>query len=343
MSIFKTYDEKDTMGIFSHLYYPLQKKKPNSLKKKRIIVIAGPTGVGKTKLSIEIAKVIGGEIISIDSMQVYRHMDIGTAKATKEEQKEVPHHMIDIKDVKDEYNVVAFYHESHRILKDIIKRKKVPIAVGGSGFYMHTFLYGPPLGPASRPEVRENLEKQMERLGPEILYEQLQMLDPEYAKTISENDKYKIIRALEIITILRKPVSSLEKPSKLPSDDYDFRCWFLNMPKEKLYISIDLRCEEMIKKGLIEEVKELKKIGLKQNISASQAIGYRQCLKYLENEADEKAKEEFIWAFKKASKNYVKRQLTWFKKEKIFRWLDIDKLGLDRTMEYILQDYEQGD
>ncbi|HEV7736735.1 MAG TPA: tRNA (adenosine(37)-N6)-dimethylallyltransferase MiaA, partial [Chlamydiales bacterium] len=157
-------------------------------KKKRVIVIAGPTACGKTRLSLELAAVIGGEIVSADSMQIYRGMDIGTAKATPEEQALIAHHLIDTRDIDEAFNVSLFYDESQGALRQIFDRDNIPIVAGGSGFYIHSLLYGPPVGPPSAPDVRDQLDCQMRAMGPEVLYERLQILDPVYAATIGEHD-----------------------------------------------------------------------------------------------------------------------------------------------------------
>jgi tRNA dimethylallyltransferase len=205
---------------------PQKQKIPDQQKKKRVLVIAGPTAAGKTQLSLSLAQAIGGEILSADSCQVYRGMDIGTAKASPEERALIAHHLIDICDFSTHYNVAEFYKEAQSSFQEITARDNVPIVVGGSGFYIHALLYGPPHGPSSIPEVREQLERQMRDLGAEVLYERLQMLDPEYASTISEHDRHKIIRALEIMALSERRVSDFPKPAKLQEQDYDFRCWF---------------------------------------------------------------------------------------------------------------------
>lgn len=322
---------------------PQKKKIPQPGRKKRVLVIAGPTGAGKTALSLSLAAALGGEIISADSMQVYRGMDIGTAKALPEERASITHHLIDICDINSIFNVAEFYKHVQEAFKEIIVRENVPIVVGGSGFYIHALLYGPPQGPPSNPEVREQLEKQMNDLGPEVLYERLQMFDPHYAATISEFDRHKIIRALEIMALSEKRVSDFPKPDKLQEQDYDFRCWFLYYPKERLYARIEKRCEEMIQKGLLDEVKALEKLGLRNNPTASQAIGYRQALEFLSTPQSDEDRQNFVAAFKKASRQYSKRQFTWFRKEPLFRWLNIDEHPLERLKELILQDFEQGD
>jgi tRNA dimethylallyltransferase len=312
-------------------------------KKKRVLIIAGPTAAGKTKLSLSLAAALGGEIISADSMQVYRGMDIGTAKATPEERASIAHHLIDICDLDTVFNVAEFYKETQESFREIISRENVPIVVGGSGFYIHALLYGPPAGPPSNPEVREQLERQMHDLGPEILYERLQIFDPNYAATISEFDRHKIIRGLEIMALSEKRVSDFAKPNKLQEQEYDFRCWFLYYPRERLYARIEKRCDEMVENGLIEEVKELEKKGLRLNPSASQAIGYRQALDFLSTAQTREDRQDFMQKFKKASRHYAKRQFTWFRKEPLFRWLNIEEHPIERLKELILQDFEQGD
>lgn len=338
MIIFKTEKINDSIDEY---YLPFRKKINLDTKKKKVIVIAGPTGVGKTNLSIDISEILGGEIISADSMQIYKNMDIGTAKADKEQQRKVHHHLIDLKDITETFNVSDYYRSSHAACRQILLKGKVPIVVGGSGFYIHSFLYGPPMGPPSNLEIRKKLEDQLNQIGPEALYERLEILDPEYAKTITQRDKHKIVRALEIITITRQKVSEIPLPDTYQTPIYNYRLWFLYQPKEILYERVNERCEEMIQKGFIEEVKNLEKMGIRNNYSASQAIGYRQCLKYLQSNQTDDDRIKFIDDFKKASRKYVKRQFTWFKKEPNFRWLNLNELGIEKVKEFILQDYEQ--
>lgn len=305
-------------------------------------MISGPTAAGKTKLSLSLAQAVGGEIISADSMQVYRGMDIGTAKATPEERALIAHHLIDIRNPNEPFNVAEFYRLSQEALQEILSRENVPIIVGGSGFYIHTLLYGPPMGPPSIREVRAQLEKQMHDLGPDVLYERLQMLDPLYASTISEKDRHKIIRALEIMALSEKLVSEFPKQGDPADQPYDFRCWFLYYPRERLYSRIDMRCDDMIQKGLLQEVRDLIPKGLKDNPSAAQAIGYRQALEFLDSAQTGEDMEHFVSQFKRASRHFSKRQFTWFRKEPLFRWLNLDEHPLEQLKELILQDFEQG-
>jgi len=334
-----TFESQELQSILNPFAVPLKQKLPQGQRKKRVIVLAGPTGVGKTQVSLMIARAIGGEIVSADSMQVYRGMDLGTAKVKVEEMGGIRHHLIDSRDLDETFNVVDFYHEASQAFHEIFARDHVPIVVGGTGFYMHALIYGPPKGPASVPEVREKLEAEMFHSGPLALYERLKTLDPEYAKTITFRDRQKIIRALEIISLTHQKVSYFEKSVEI-SKEYDFRCWFLYMPKETLYPRLEKRCDQMIAEGFLEEVKKLDHLGIRDNSSASQAIGYRQCLDFLSSPRSADDWAHFIESFKQASRRYAKRQFTWFRKEPLFRWLNIDQVGLDHAIEAIIQDYE---
>jgi tRNA dimethylallyltransferase len=305
-------------------------------------MIAGPTASGKTQLSLELAGILGAEIVSADSAQVYRGMNIGTAKATLEERAQFPHHLIDVRDIDEPFNVAEFYKLCQASFRGIFARESVPIVVGGSGFYVHTLLYGPPVAPPSQPDVRDRLDAQMREMGPGVLYERLQMLDPVYAATISENDRHKIVRALEIIALTDCKVSDFPKPSKELDQEYDFRCWFVYYPRDVLYKRIEQRCEEMLKGGFLEEVAELDRKGIRINSSASQAIGYRQALHYLQSPKSNADYLAFISDFKKASRQYAKRQFTWFRKEPLFRWINLEEYSQEQIRELILQDFEQG-
>lgn len=309
--------------------------------RKKALVIAGPTATGKTDISLQLAKALGGEVISADSMQVYKKMDIGTAKATLKQREEVPHHLIDIRDLHQSFNVVEFYQAATAAMDNIFARNKVPIIVGGTGFYIHTMLYGPPLGPPANQHVRRRLEEDMEKFGAEPLYEKLKEVDPVYAAKITSNDRHKIIRALEIITLTHKRVTDFLRTSNEESQrNINFRCWFIYYSKALLYPRIEERCDEMIGKGFIDEVKALQQAGLMENLSASQAIGYKQALEFLNSNQTELDRQEFILAFKKASKRYAKRQFTWFRKSPEFRWVDLEAYERSRIIELIIHDFE---
>lgn len=307
--------------------------------KQRVIVLAGPTAVGKTAFSLDLAKKIGGEIISADSMQVYRGMNIGTAKVSQKEAEEVPHYLIDIREVNDPFNVVDFYYEARLACKQIFARNRVPIIVGGTGFYIHSALYGPPSGPPSIPELRQFLEAELEEIGIEAMFEKLKSLDPDYAATITKNDRQKVIRGLEIIRLTGEKVSSLSWKERGQPQNYDFRCWFLNRPKEVLYERINKRCEKILEQGFLDEVRWLEKEGIRENPSAAQAIGYRQALDFLKTEQTPADYEFFLNKFKRDSRHYAKRQLTWFRREQVFRWLDLELHDYEVALEMVIQDY----
>lgn len=334
--------EEEVKRIIFNFALETQRKVPEQLisKRQRVIVISGPTSCGKSALAMSLCKAIGGEIISADSMQVYRGMDIGTAKATIQERMEVPHHLIDVRDIYENFNVVDFYFEARTAIQQILERKNIPIVVGGSGFYLHALLYGPPSGPPSLPELRQYLEEEIELVGSEALYLRVQQMDPEYAKTITKHDKQKIVRALEIMTITKKKVSKHSWKGRRKPQNYDFHCWFLHRPKPVLYERIEERCDVMLADGLIAEVEKLMDMGLLQNHSASQAIGYRQVLDFLATPKTEADYAAFVSRFKQATRHYAKRQHTWFKKEPLFRWLDIDLHDPEIVMDMIIKDYE---
>ncbi len=335
-----TAESKELQIITTDFTLPERKKVPPAEKKPKVIVISGPTAVGKTKLSLLIAHAIGGEIVSADSMQIYRGMDIGTAKITLNDRESIPHYLIDIRDISEKFSVVDFYFEAHKAIQEILSKGAVPIIVGGTGFYIRALIYGPPSGPPSIAHVRDKLESEMLEKGAIPMYEKLKKVDPDYAQTITPNDKQKIIRALEIISLTDRKVSHFSKQISSEMMSYDFRCWFLFRSKELLYPSIEKRCDNMIEQGLLKEVETLEKEGLGKNSTASQAIGYRQCLDYLSSPKTEEDWNRFLVAFKQASRRYAKRQFTWFRREPLFRWLDMGKISFENAAELIIQDYE---
>jgi len=267
-------------------------------------------------------------------------MDIGTAKASLEERSKVPHFLIDNRNIDQPYNVAQFYEESHRCLRQIHLGGAVPIVVGGTGFYIRAFIYGPPSGPPSVPEVRLRIEHELEQLGPVALYDKLKMLDPEYAAKITAFDRHKIVRGLEIISITGLKVTEFTSSSPEQTENYDFRCWFLFRPLEELYQVIEKRCDDMINRGLLEEVKSLDNKGIRANTSASQAIGYRQCLEFLDSPQTKEDWEKCVREFKKASRHYARRQFTWFRKEPLFRWLNMSEMTMEAAAEMIAHDFE---
>lgn len=324
-------------------FLPLKKKNlpDQDFKKDKVLLIAGPTAVGKTELSLALAKLVGGEIVSADSMQVYRGMNIGTAKVSAAERAEVPHHLIDIRHVRESFNVVDFYYAAKGAIRSITARNRVPIIVGGSGFYFRALLHGPPKGPPPQYELRAELEKELERLGLEQMYERLQEVDPDYASTITCNDRVKIIRALEIITVTGKKVSSISWSREEEMSDYDYRAWFCYRPRPVLNGRINARCDAMLSQGLVDEVKRLDAEGIRDNPSAAQAIGYRQCLEYLLGPQRPDEFAAFAERLKTATRQYAKRQFTWFRKEPLFRWLNIEAHDQEIALDILLKDFRR--
>lgn len=337
-----TIEEKAVQAFSGAFTLPERSPPPLPDLRPKVIILSGPTAVGKTQLSLIIAQALGGEIISADSMQVYKGMDIGTAKVSSDQRVLVPHHLIDIREISEKFNVVDFYFEAHQAIQKVLSRGAVPIVIGGTGFYIRALIYGPPSGPPSIANVRDRLEKEMLDKGSELMFEKLKKMDPEYAITITQNDKQKIIRGLEIIALTDKKVSYFSKQASSDTQSYNFRCWFLCKSKELLYPSIEQRCDHMLEQGLLEEVKALADQGLCKNLTASQAIGYRQCLDYLSTEQTPADWQRFLIQFKQASRRYAKRQFTWFRKEPLFRWLDMGVISSKHAEEIIIQDYEVG-
>ena len=303
-----------------------------------IVVISGPTGVGKTRLALLLASIIPAEIVSADSMQVYRGMDIGTAKATLAERQVVPHHLVDICEVSERFNVFEFYHAAQRACAEIHEKGKIPIVCGGAGFYLHALLYGPPAGPSPDPELRRALESELELLGADVLYRKLEQADPVYAAMISVNDRHKIVRGLEIIHLTGQRVSDLSWQNRASPTDHQFLCWFLHMPREILYPLLDQRCDRMIAEGLIEEVARLDRLGLRSNHSAAQSIGYRHTLEFLDSAGSPGDFEEYVHRLRRDTHRYAKRQFTWFRKEPLFRWINVSDADYELLADQMAQE-----
>lgn len=282
------------------------------------LVLFGPTAVGKTKLAIELAKKLNGEIISADSMQVYRGMNIGTAKPTLEERQGIPHHLIDIRNPDESWTVSDFVEQTNKLTDEIIRRDGVPIVVGGTGLYLWALLEGFsfPITPADK-DLRAQLEK--EQLS--TLYARLSTIDPEAAKKIHPNDKKRIIRALEVYELTGKPISELQKRTKnsphLSVGNYTLIG--IELPREELYARIEERVDSMIEKGLIEEVKGLLAKGYSKELLSFQALGYKEMVEYLDGKW---TKEQMIEELKKRSRHFARRQMTWFRRFKNVKWFD---------------------
>lgn len=293
------------------------------IQQEKVVVIIGPTAVGKTKLSIDMAKAFDGEIISGDSMQVYRDMDIGTAKVTKEEMEGIPHYMIDIRDPDEAFSAAEFQQLVRMHIHDISKRGKLPIIVGGTGLYIQSALYDYQFSESPGDEAyREGLERLAETDGVETVYDMLKHADPQSAERIHPNNVRRVIRALEILHTTGKTMSeTLEGQKQILL--YDAAIVGLTMERDKLYKRINQRVDLMMEQGLLEEVKSLYEQGLR-HCQSIQAIGYKELYAYFEGTT---TLEEAVEALKTNSRRYAKRQLTWFRNKMDVTWFDMTDGG----------------
>ena len=296
--------------------------------KQPLIIIAGPTAVGKTALSVALAKRISGEIVSADSMQVYRGMDIGTAKVTKEETCGVPHHLIDVLDPKDPFNVMTFRSMVKDAVRGIASRGNVPVLVGGTGFYIQSVLYDVQFEEdASSEELRKELEQEADVLGAEKMHERLRALDPDAAEAIHPNNIKRVVRALEYCLSTGRKISVHNREQRERTSPYSFLFYVLTMDREALYQRIDLRVDQMMEQGLLAEVKRLRDEGVTSDMVSMQGLGYRQIFDYLEGIA---TLDEAVERIKRETRHFAKRQLTWFRREPDARWINVSEYGGDR-------------
>lgn len=303
---------------------------------RKLIVIAGPTASGKTGISVKLAQNIGGEIVSADSMQIYRHMDIGSAKITEEEKRNIPHHMIDIADPLENYDVVRYKEDAKAVIEDIYSRDKIPVMAGGTGMYIDAVIrnisYG---GFTGDPKLREELKEISLEKGNEYLHNILKKEDPEAASNIHMNNVKRVIRALEVTRSLGIPFSSMQREEKSLTDEYRVYYYYLNMDRQKLYERINQRVDIMMEKGLEWEVKKLISMGLTENHQSMQGIGYKEMIPYFRGEIGLSEAAELI---RQHSRNYAKRQLTWFKNDGAAVELSLDTMSAPSVVEYITAD-----
>ena len=287
--------------------------------KNQVIVICGPTASGKTRLGIELAKKIDGEIVSCDSMQIYKDMTIGTAKPTEEERSEAVHHLVDFVLPSERYSVAEYKKDAENTIEQIIEKNKKPIIVGGTGLYLNSLVYG-----IDYPNIvtdlnyRQELEEKVNKEGLESLYKEATKIDSKAIEKISPNDKKRILRILEIYHSTGKTKTEIEADSRKNGPKFDYKIFVLNMDREKLYDRINRRVDLMIENGLIEEVKTLIE-KYKEFPTAMQGLGYKEVVEYLENKT---TKDEMIDKIKQETRRYAKRQITWFKSYKDAIWLD---------------------
>ena len=305
-------------------------------QKPKILFLIGPTAVGKTALSLKLARKINAQIISLDSMQVYQGIDILSSKPGLKPRQEIKHHLIDILSPDKEFDAACYRRLAVRAIKDIHQKGKIPLFVGGTGLYLKVLLEGIFTGASKDEDLRQELYREAETSGSEYLHQKLKEVDEESAARIHPHDTKRIIRALEVHKLTGKPISELRKKRKGLEDKYEIAVFGLNKDREILYKSIDQRVDEMFERGLVDEVKKLLSGSL--SLTCKQAIGIREIRDYLEGKHD---LEQAKGLLKKNTRNYAKRQLTWFRKDKKIIWLDADdKQIINRMTRYILSEKE---
>lgn len=308
------------------------------MDRKPLIILAGPTAVGKTSLSIRLAKETGGEIISADSMQVYRHMDIGSAKITKEEMEGVPHYLVNVLEPEEEFNVVRFQQMAKEAAERIWKKGKIPLVVGGTGFYIQALLYDIDF---TENDGDESYRRQLERKasdeeGASELYEILKTVDPKAAQEIHPRNIKRIIRALEFYHQTGKKISEHNETQRQRESPYNYAYFVLTDERSRLYERIDRRVDLMMEQGLLDEVRYLKERGVRKDSTAMQGLGYKELYAYLEGEYP---LDEAVRIIKRDTRHFAKRQLTWFKRERDVIWADKSVIGQE---EENLADYMLG-
>lgn len=300
--------------------------------KEDLLVIVGPTAVGKTKLSIELARQFCGEIISGDSMQVYCHMDIGTAKASPAERAEVPHHLIDFLDPASSFSVEEFQQLTRKKITQIQERNRLPMLVGGTGLYIQAVTHGYRFpGVEADPDFRQAMNDLAEREGNEALLEKLRKVDPEAAARLHPNNRRRVIRALEVIHTTGQPFSQLV--SKENQSPYHLLWIGLTMPREMLYQRIEERVEQMVADGLVDEVARLREMGYNRELQSMQALGYKEIMDYLDGDL---SLEEAIDQMKQGTRKYAKRQLSWFRRLKEINWFDVTNPEIGKEIQQLV-------
>jgi tRNA dimethylallyltransferase len=301
---------------------------------KKVIIIVGPTAVGKTKLSLQIAQQVDCEIISADSRQVYKLMDIGTAKPNPSERQQAKHHFIDIKFPDEYYSAGMFGKEARQVINKLCDNGKLPLVVGGSGLYIRALVDGFFDEPIADAEVKRILKERVRQEGLQALYEQLNEVDPQLASQLHPNDTQRILRGLEVWQITGKPLSFFQQQ---PLDKADFESIFigLTMERDRLYQKIEQRVEEMMMSGFAEEVVQLEEKGYSPELSSLQTVGYKEMFKYLKGQL---SLEETVTLIKQKTRQYAKRQLTWFRSDKRICWFDVtDESVLTRIIDFVQQ------
>ena len=297
------------------------------MKKKPLIILTGPTAVGKTKASIGLAKAVDGEIISADSMQVYRHMDIGSAKIKPAEMEGIPHHLIDVLEPDDEFHVVKFQQLAKKAMREIWERGHIPIVTGGTGFYIQALLYDIDFDENEKEDAcRKELEAYAKEHGAEALHEKLAFVDPASAEMIHPNNIKRVIRALEFYEQTGKRISEHNETQRQRESPYALAYFVLTDDRAHLYERINRRVDQMIEEGLVNEVQALKDKGYTKQLVSMQGLGYKEILDYLDGNC---TLEEAIYTIKRDTRHFAKRQLTWFKRERDVIWINKQSFGYD--------------
>lgn len=297
------------------------------MKKKPLIILTGPTAVGKTKASIGLAKAVDGEIISADSMQVYRHMDIGSAKIKPEEMEGIPHHLIDVLEPDDEFHVVKFQQLAKKAMREIWECGHIPIVTGGTGFYIQALLYDIDFDENEKEDAcRKELEAYAKEHGAEALHEKLAFVDPASAEMIHPNNIKRVIRALEFYEQTGKRISEHNETQRQRESPYAFAYFVLTDDRAHLYERINRRVDQMIEEGLVNEVQALKDKGYTKQLVSMQGLGYKEILDYLDGNC---TLEEAIYTIKRDTRHFAKRQLTWFKRERDVIWINKQSFGYE--------------
>ncbi|QQY80665.1 tRNA dimethylallyltransferase [Keratinibaculum paraultunense] len=306
-------------------------------EKDNLVVLLGPTAVGKTSISIELAKKINGEIISADSMQIYKYMDIGTAKITKDEMDDIPHYMIDIIYPDEEFTVADFKKRASEYIRQINDRNNIPMIVGGTGLYINSIVYELKFARVKPNEkFRNKWNNIADKYGNQYIYEELKNVDPLSAKRINVNDRKRIIRALEILHETGKPMSYYNKNFRKETEEYNLVMIGFTMDRAKLYSRINKRVDNMLEQGLIEEVKMLMDMGYTKDLVSMQGIGYKEVIDYLEGNTE---LNQMIEILKRNTRRFAKRQLTWFRRDNRIKWIDVDQFDSIDSISIYLADY----
>ncbi len=307
-------------------------------KKKPLVILTGPTAVGKTELSIKLAKAINGEIISADSIQVYKYMDIGSAKVTPEEMDGIKHYLIDVLEPSEEFNIYVFKKMAMAAMDEIYSKGKIPIIAGGTGFYIQSLLYDIEFSEVEGDKTyRRMLEKKAAEEGNAAIHHMLREVDYKSAEDIHENNLKRVIRALEYYHETGCKISDHNEEQRQKESPYNFRYYVLNMDRDKLYDRINMRVDIMLDNGLVEEVRKLKNMGFGRELVSQQGIGYKEIRDYVDGLC---TYDEAVDTLKKNTRHFAKRQLTWFKREKEVVWLNHEDFNSDKEkiLEYILND-----